>query len=253
MLHTGLLSVTFRKLSPQEIVSLVVEAGLEAIEWGGDVHVPPGNVELASEVRQLTEEAGLKVASYGSYYRLGSSSYKFEDVLDSAVALGAPTIRIWAGNKGSDIADEAWWDEVIEDTQRIASLAEAAGVRIAFEFHGNTLTDGLEPALKLLKGVNHPNVYTYWQPLPTLKQEDYLSDIEALSPWLTNVHVYYITPGLRFPLAEGEAEWDKYMEALPPSEERYAMLEFVKDDSPQQFLDDAATLKRIVDRANAAR
>ncbi|MDF2669912.1 MAG: endonuclease [Paenibacillus sp.] len=252
MLHTGLLSVTFRKLSPQEVVSLVVKAGLEGIEWGGDIHVPPGDVQTARQVKQLTAEAGLKVASYGSYYRYGSGhAYKFEDVLESALALGAPTIRIWAGNKGSDAADETWWEEVIRDTREAAELAAEAGVRIAFEFHGQTLTDGLEPALKLLNGINHPNVFIYWQPLPTLDREGYLSDIAALSPWLTNLHVYHITPGLRLPLAEGEADWSKFIAALPPSEERYAMLEFVKDDSPEQFLEDAAVLKRIVDKANA--
>ena len=40
MLIPGLVSVTFRKLSRTEIAGLMVNAGLSAIEWGGDVHVP---------------------------------------------------------------------------------------------------------------------------------------------------------------------------------------------------------------------
>ena len=37
MLIPGLVSITFRPLSPREIVDLVAEAGLKAIEWGGVV------------------------------------------------------------------------------------------------------------------------------------------------------------------------------------------------------------------------
>ncbi|MCU0793379.1 MAG: sugar phosphate isomerase/epimerase [Opitutaceae bacterium] len=104
MIHPGLVSITFRKLSPVEIVGLVRKAGLRGIEWGGDVHAPHGDIGRAREVRALTEDAGLKVAAYGSYYRAGwseANGLSFKHVLDSAVELGAPTIRVWPGNKGS--------------------------------------------------------------------------------------------------------------------------------------------------------
>ena len=42
MLKTGVCSVTFRNLNVERIIELVVEAGLDGIEWGGDVHVPTG-------------------------------------------------------------------------------------------------------------------------------------------------------------------------------------------------------------------
>ncbi|WP_127588405.1 sugar phosphate isomerase/epimerase family protein [Paenibacillus koleovorans] len=251
MLYTGLLSVTFRKLSAEQIVSLVVEAGLDGIEWGGDIHVPPGDVETAKAVRVMTEQAGLKVAAYGSYYRVGTGQ-SFEDVLSSASALGAPVIRVWAGNKGSAAADEAWWDAVVEDTRAIGERAAQAGIRIAFEFHQNTLTDELDATLRLLKAADHPNVYSYWQALRPFESGAYAGELEALTPWLTNVHVYYISYGTRHSLEEGESVWDRYLAALPSGEDRYVMLEFVKDDAPEQFLQDAATLKRIVKRANEA-
>ena len=47
MIHTGLVSVTFRKLEPAEIVDLVKQAGLQGIEWGGDIHVPHGDIQRA--------------------------------------------------------------------------------------------------------------------------------------------------------------------------------------------------------------
>jgi len=63
----ALCSVTFRALAPEEIVALAAEADLVAIEWGGDVHVLPGDLDRARAVRALTERHGLRVSSYGSY------------------------------------------------------------------------------------------------------------------------------------------------------------------------------------------
>ena len=68
-INAGLVSITFRDLSPEEVVQVAVENGLEGIEWGGDVHVPHGNLAVAKKVARQTAEGGLKVASYGSYYR----------------------------------------------------------------------------------------------------------------------------------------------------------------------------------------
>ncbi|MDD5482315.1 MAG: hypothetical protein PHP98_01495 [Kiritimatiellae bacterium] len=44
MFISGLTSVTFRKLSCRKVAALVKKAGLAAIEWGGEVHVPHGDI-----------------------------------------------------------------------------------------------------------------------------------------------------------------------------------------------------------------
>ena len=44
-------------------------------------------------------EAGLAIAAYGSYYRVEHDDpAPFEPVLATAVELGAPTVRVWAGS-----------------------------------------------------------------------------------------------------------------------------------------------------------
>jgi len=108
MIKGGLVSVTFRKLSPQEIISLMKKTSLKAIEWGGDIHVPHGDTNKAKQVAALTEDAGLDCVAYGSYYRAGVSEEEglsFNAVVDSALALKAPTVRIWIGKKGSADAE----------------------------------------------------------------------------------------------------------------------------------------------------
>ncbi|MCD4699512.1 MAG: sugar phosphate isomerase/epimerase [Phycisphaerae bacterium] len=248
MIKSGLVSVTLRQLSPEEIVDLVAEAGLDGIEWGGDIHVPHGDTKRAGEVRKMTADAGLTVAAYGSYYKVGheKDSIPFKSVVDTAVELGAPTIRVWPGKKGSaDVADE-YRSLVVQDSQRIADLAARAGITVSYEFHPNTLTDTNESTVKLLEEVANDNIRTYWQPPSELEVEHSLEGLRAISPWLTNVHTYYCDKetGESLPLAEGEDAWDRYLPIIAETDgEHYVMLEFVRDNCPEAFLADAATLK----------
>ena len=250
MLHPGLVSVTFRDLEPDEIVQLASKAGLEAIEWGGDVHVFPGNIATAKEVRAMTEDAGLVCSSYGSYYRLacaGTESTAFAPVLDSAIALGVPTIRVWAGNRGSAEADEEWWSAVIDDALITTNVAAEHGITIALEFHSHTLTDTAESALRLLKAVDHAHFRTYWQPPTGATVGDCLDGLRQVKPWLTNLHVHYLEGTKNVGLDEGTDAWKAFLnEADDEEHERYALLEFVPDNSPESFLHEAEVLKRLL-------
>ena len=90
----GLVSVSFRGESPETILHEARAAGLRAIEWGGDVHVPPGDLENARRIGAATREAGLSVAAYGSYYRLGTAE-------DPAAAFSPVPAPITGGRPGS--------------------------------------------------------------------------------------------------------------------------------------------------------
>jgi len=254
MLHSGLVSITFRALAPGEIVSLVKTAGLEGIEWGGDIHVPHGDLQRAGEVSKMTSEAGLRVASYGSYYRVGHEEpVPFEAVLETALALEAPTVRVWAGKRGSAVADAAYREQVAQDSRRIAALAAQAGVTVAYEFHGNTLTDTSASAQALLGQVAHDNLKTYWQPEVGASVEDGLAGMEMILPWLENVHVFHWggTVAERLLLVQGEEAWGRYLDRIAATgREHWAMIEFVREDSPQVFLEDAQALKIFLARVS---
>jgi len=245
MLHTGLVSVTFRKLSVPEIIALAKQASLEGIEWGGDIHIPPGDLANARAVRQQTLDNGLQVAAYGSYYRLGTNQIPFESILEAALALGAPSIRVWAGTVGSLDADKAHWQNVIRDGQKIADQAAAAGLSISFEFHPNTLTDTAPSALRLLREIDRPNIRSYWQVGPNERLQQSAENLSALLPWLTNIHVFHWQPIYeRQPLELGRNAWLAYLKILHSSQRHhFLMLEFVENDSPEAFLRDAQVLK----------
>lgn len=247
MILPGLVSVTFRQLSPAEIVGLVRQAGPAGIEWGGDIHVPHGDLARARAVRALTTGAGLAVAAYGSYYKAAHSEDQglpFARVLETAVTLGAPVIRVWAGPAGSAETPAATRARVVADLDRVAGLAAAAGVQVAAEFHGGTLTDTNESAARLLAEVPHPNFRAYWQPSVNYDDPACLAGIDLIGPRLSHVHVFHWeTVRNRRPLAEGADRWAKFLRRIAAAPgDRYALLEFVEADAPASFLRDAATL-----------
>lgn len=251
MILPGLVSVTFRHLSPQKIVEMASQAGLSAIEWGGDIHVPHGDIDQARRVRDLTLAAGLQVACYGSYYRVWPQEpAPFDTVLRTALALEAPTIRVWAGKIGSSNASPQYRAALQGESLRIAQQAAEAGVTVVFEYHANTLTDTDLSARDLLTQANHPNLGCLWQPRIGPSLSDNLASLDSVSPWLYNLHVFHWQAGVgqaeRRPLAEGRSAWQHYLaRASNASTPRYALLEFVLDDSPEVFFADAAVLKEL--------
>jgi sugar phosphate isomerase/epimerase len=246
MLHSGLVSVTFRALSAGQIVDLVAQAGLEGIEWGGDVHVPHGDLSRAHDIGNMTRRAGLRVASYGSYYRVGHEEpVQFEVVLETAIALQAPLIRVWAGKRASMEADPTYRGHVVAESRRIAQLAGAAGLDVAFEYHRGTLTDTGASARRLLEEASHPRLGTYWQPPVAGAVVEHLKELALILPWLRNVHVFHWAEdtGDRLPLLEGAEAWRTCLDPIRDSgRDHWLMLEFVRGDSAQVFLQDSRAL-----------
>ena len=248
---TGLTSITFRQLTVEQIVELVQQSGLDGIEWGGDVHVKPGEEALAREVGDRPRQAGLQVLSYGSYLHVDGPEHIAEDfkpVLQSALALSAPVIRVWPGGREPDRADEAYYDRNAEALRIIGEMAGQHGLTVATEYHRGTLTQNAESAQKLMQRIDSPYVKTYWQPNPDITAADNRHEAAAMRPYLANVHVFCWTKGNeRHPLAQGDADWRAYLQALELDPQRqHAIIEFVKDDSPARFLEDAETLRRWI-------
>ncbi len=241
-MQAGLVSVTFRALTWQQTLDLASQAQLAAIEWGGDIHVPHGDVDRARQVGAATRRAGLKVAAYGSYYRLGQDTPRFCDVLTTALALGAPAIRVWAGSRPSSQCDAAQWAMLTEDARRITAQAMAEGIQVVFEYHRNTLTDTAESCDRLLHAV--PEAQSYWQPPVDMPDDGCLAGLQRLGLRLAGVHTFSWSGVERLPLSARESGWLRFLTQAQRQGAPWALLEFVRDDCPRQLLEDARTLKR---------
>jgi 3-dehydroshikimate dehydratase len=255
MIYSGLCSLTLARLQPAEIIALCGEEGLTHIEWWGKDHVPMGDTATAATVRELTHEAGLQISSYGSYYCVGESEAQglaFDNVLETTLALNAPAIRVWAGSKGSEVCCEAEKDSVIAETLRIAERCREAGVDLIFEYHAGTLTDSNESAVAFAAAVMHPAVRFGWQCRTGASMIENAEGLRGMLPRLATMHVFNWSKGadgafVRYPLCEGVDEWKRHFDMVSETGRKHiALLEFVRENSVEQFKEDARVLRELV-------
>nr|WP_321306948.1 TIM barrel protein [uncultured Sphaerochaeta sp.] len=241
MLIPGLVSITCKQYTPQEILDLCSKTGLRAIEWSENWHLKAGDLKQAIHIGNSTRNAGLEVAAYGSYIRLGESG-NINASMESAAALGAPVIRIWGGKKSSSVLLETELNEMVEQAENLAMQAKQYNLVVALEWHKETITDTNESALKFLDRVNMVNFKTLWQPTQALSVEERLQGLKMVQDKLMNLHVYHWNETGRRPLEEGAPEWKLYLQSVEPKKKHYALLEFVKDDDIDQLVKDSMTL-----------
>lgn len=250
MKNTGLVSISFRKLTIEEIFELCSSNGLENIEWGSDVHCKPKDAAAIEKINSLSAKYGIKTCAYGSYYRVGAENAgnaDFKDIADTANALGTPIIRVWAYNKGSAEVSADEYLAVIADMRRICGIAAEYGIKISLECHNNTLTDDYKSALKLLSDTNCENLTMYWQPNQFRSLEYNFESAKALAKYVTNVHTFNWDKNLRFPLSEAVDTWKKYVEIIESenNHEHNYLLEFMPHDTPEELPAESNTLMKI--------
>ncbi|NTW96000.1 MAG: TIM barrel protein [Erysipelotrichaceae bacterium] len=253
-MNLGITSVTFRDKNIDEIIDLIKEAGLNSIEWGSDVHVLAGDLEKATEVKMKCDKAGIRITSYGSYYK-GGPLEEFTPLLESARALGIKVIRIWAGREAPETISDENFHILVDHLQKACDLAKANDIVLALEYHRKSMTQSKEGSLRLLKAVQRDNLKLYWQPNPELSFSEHLLEIKTLAPYIITFHVFnWDKNNERFLLEENQGidKWRAYIaQAHKFGSFPNALIEFVKEDSVENFMKDALSLKFISSKPQA--
>ena len=249
--YPGLVSISFRRYSVDDILNACQKAGLSLIEWGSDVHVPAGNIQLADEVAAKTRAAGLSCVAYGAYFRLGQHTpAEFAAYVDSAKHLGARVIRVWGGIKGSAKMTAEEREALVRDARAIADMAEAAGLIVTLECHSDTVTDHVDSAMAFYQQVNHPALRAYWQPNQFYDEAYNLAAAERYVSITECLHVFQWSATARYPLSDGNDIWAKYLDIFRAEAKKRdigLLLEFMHDDRLETLAETAATLKSWIE------
>ena len=248
MLTAGLVSITFRKLTKAEIGVLMEECGLTAIEWGGDVHVPSGSPQDIADACSISAAHGIRTVAYGSYFKPWEESAQsraaVRQEIGCARALGAQTIRVWAGRKGSADITAAERANVVRELQDACDAAKDSGITVSLECHNGTLTDECDSALRLVDEVSRENLKLYWQPNQFRDDAYNLETLQRELPYITNVHVFSWEGKDHYPLEKHEVLWRQYIDVLASSgKDHNLLLEFMYNDQPEQLKIDSTVLK----------
>lgn len=244
----GLCSITYRRLTAEQVIAEAVRAGLEVIEWGSDVHVPPHDLDRVRDIRERTREAGLAVCSYGSYFEAGvHSDAEFVEIAIAAAELGAPRVRVWPGIHASHEVDADERAQVVRSLTAAADAATGLGLELALEFHEDSLTDTSESTLHLLDEIDRPNVSTYWQAPLALSDTEALEGLSMIAHRVSAIHVFaWDADGKRHPLAHRRQFFTNALALLVAHGfDGEALLEFVPDDDVAMLAAEAATLRTL--------
>ncbi|MEO6997725.1 MAG: TIM barrel protein [Terracoccus sp.] len=241
----GICSVTYRQLTARRLAEQAARAGLAVIEWGADVHAPPSEPAVLSDVAAATEQYGLRCHSYGSYFRAGvSPASDLVAIARAANVLGATRIRVWAGAVGTADASASDRDRVVRGLRHAVEVADHYGLEVATEFHSGTLADSAEAVLRLIEAVDRPGLGSYWQPPVGMPDDEALQGLAFMADHVVALHVFSWWPEQeRRPLMERGGLWRGAADVLTQRKRDIDwLLEFVPDDDPGALAGEARSL-----------
>lgn len=242
----GLVSVSFRPHTPEDILKAMQCAGLNYIEWGGDVHAPADDMEKVVQLPALQKEYGVACSSYGSYFRIGVSPLEeLPPVVAAAKALGTNIIRLWAGNEGSAAYTGQKKEAFFSECHKIAKIGAENDVIFCLECHNWTYTDTKETALELMTAIDSPHFRMYWQPNQFKSIEENIAYAKLLAPYTEHIHVFNWKGEQKMPLCEAIDVWKQYLSAFDTN--KTLLLEFMPDGDIRSLEREAAALRKIVE------
>lgn len=242
---TGLVSISFRPLTVEQLAAVTAEAGLSCIEWGSDVHAPYDDTARLQEIVALQQRYGLTCCSYGTYFRFGKDDVaQLPGYIHAAKTLGTNILRLWCGEKNPDEYLPEEKEKLFADCKAAATIAEGEGVILCLECHNWTYTQTKEGALELMEYVNSPAFRMYWQPNQFRTIEENIAYATLLAPYTTHIHVFQWKGKEKFPLSDGVEEWRRYLKCFEG--EHALLLEFMPDNEVATLPQEAATLRKII-------
>ncbi len=243
----GLVSISFRNRTPEEILKAMADTELSCIEWGSDVHAPFADRTALENIVKLQQKYNIKCSSYGTYFKIGENTTdEILPYITAAKLLGTDTLRIWCGNKSFTLYTNDEKEKILQDSIILAETAKQNNVKLCLEFHPNTYTDNAISTKKLIENVNSSFLKTYWQPNQFKSYDENIEEVSVIAEYTENIHIFNWEQNVRLPLLEARDKWIKYLSFF--KDEHNILLEFMPDDKLSTLKKEAESLKEIAQR-----
>ena len=244
----GLVSVSFRGHTPNEILEAVRTAGLDCIEWGSDIHAPCKDLACLYEIADLQKQYGVLCSSYGTYFKFGKTPIEeLIDYITAAKILGTKILRVWCGRKSGANMTAEERAQLVAECHAAAKAAAQNGVTLCLECHQGTFTEQIEDALFLMREINSPHFRMYWQPFKEKTAAENQAYAQAIAPYVEHLHVFNWQGENKLPLADAASDWRTYLNPFPAP--RTLLLEFMPDDQIESLAVEANALRAIIGEA----
>lgn len=243
--NLGLVSVSFRNHTPEEILQAMKNTDLQCIEWGSDIHAPCHDIPRLKYLASLQTEYNIRCCSYGTYFRLGETPIQeLQAYIDAAKVLNTNILRLWCGSKSGKNMREAERDNLIYECRTAAEIARQNDVILCMECHRNTLTDDCRDGAALMEAVHSPHFRMYWQPFQWQSVEENVHNAKLIAPYTEHIHVFNWREDEMLPLHEAIEDWRRYLVSF--GKPHTLLLEFMPKGTLVELPTEAESLKQIV-------
>jgi sugar phosphate isomerase/epimerase len=215
----------FSGLDPAENLKRLGDCGFDGIELWPD-RLDEGGAWAWAAALKGTPLRVLQLCPYfnfmGGESTIAPSREMLHKFLADAAILDCPRLRVFTGPPWGDGVVESHqatpdqWNDAIVSLREFCDIAARQNVELCLECHEGSLMEDSPSALRLLNGVNRPNLTTNLQ-LPFVN-EDWKLSVESLARSTTHIHIHNWTKGLgqgdlTF-LEDGAFDWVPVVRAL---------------------------------------
>jgi 3-dehydroshikimate dehydratase len=193
--RVALCTSALREKLLEDALAATSRLGFRGVEvWGREPHV--GEVydyNRSRQCRRLCEERHLEIVAFGSYLRFGATR-KIQDGVDlletlqTAHALRAPIVRVWASDVPSASADAKTWHNAVAEAREAAQRCRKLGIILAVEMHDDTLADTADTARRFIDEADCENLRLNYQPAGRDGLGDPLTRLTRVMDYVVHVH-----------------------------------------------------------------
>jgi len=193
----------------QETAHNLSQLGYDGVEWRVQVvpeAIPPGTpisywgynkatvdlnhvVELAPEIKQLCQEAGLEICSLTSYLQV-SQTEEIEQVMQAAQIAGSPRIRVNVPRYDRTRSYHDLFAETTRHLREVERLTREYTTQADLEIHMGNIIPSAGLAHRLVSQFNPEYIGVIYDPGNMVHEgyENWRMGMELLGPYLHHVH-----------------------------------------------------------------
>ena len=193
--RVALCTSALREKLLEDALVAAAKLGFPGVEvWGREPHV--GEVydyNRSRQCKRLCEDRRLEIVALGSYLRFGATRKTQDGVdlletLQTAHALRAPIVRVWASDIPSASADAKVWHAAVAEAREAAGRCRKLGITIAVEMHDDTLADTADSARRFIDECECDNLRLNYQPAGRNGLDDPLDRLGKVMDYVVHIH-----------------------------------------------------------------
>jgi sugar phosphate isomerase/epimerase len=224
----GVFTVMTPEWGLQEVAENLAQLGYDGIEWrvqAVDREIPADApvsywghnratvdlaqvVDLAPELKRMTEHAGLLVCALTSYLQVAQVA-EIEQVMRAAQIVGSPRIRVNAPRYDRTREYGELFAETTEHLREVQSLAEEYGIQADLEIHMGNIIPSAGLAHRLVSAFDPEYVGVIYDPGNMIHEgyENWRMGMQLLGPYLHHVHAKNAVWEPTGTLSDGTVTW----------------------------------------------